>query len=282
MGKIGGGCRGRDPTRANAVRGVVDPRIAFLSRSYPLTSLSPPVQPSVPVPIFRRRPAPAFPPIALSGPRCPCAECATPPSILFPATPLTPVSSPHLTSSPKSRPAPTPRRKQVQWAEPLPTKRQSSPRFRPSSPPVALPRVDMNVLLAKLKAIQPRLPAPRAPIPVSTPSPTPVPLMSLRIPRPPSLPLLPSPVLFMSLRIPCTLPLLPSASASPQFSASLVCPMASSFLASQSSVPTPFFSINIPFFPDLVETHPSSPLVPFARARVCEICGRAGHGTLGR
>lgn len=164
----------------------------------------------------------------------------------------------------------------MRWAEPLPTKRQSSSRSRLSSSLVASPRVDMNVLLARLKA---SLDSRHLELLSSSlHHPTPVPFMFLRIPRPPSLPSLPSPVPLMSLRISCLFYPQPRLLLNLPLS---WLPMASSSPASQFSAFTHFLSINIPFSPDLVETFSSSPLAPSARARVCKVCSRVDHGTLG-
>lgn len=86
MGRTEGACRGRDPVRANAVRGV------GLPYRVPLRKLPPdPLVASSPlpasVPIFRRRPAPAFPLIIFSEPRAlnalPCPPSLPLPRLLF-------------------------------------------------------------------------------------------------------------------------------------------------------------------------------------------------------
>lgn len=176
----------------------------------------------------------------------PSASASPSPSL---ATLLTPISSSRPPSFSNSRPAPMSRRKQVRWADPLPSKGRSTPRS-PSPSPLAsdLFRLSqISLLLARLKALEARVPLVPTSVPVPTPFPAPVPLMSLHISQPP--------LFLMSLKIPYPPFLLPSSSSSSPPSAPSVCPLA--YLS------------------------PSSPMTSSARAKVCEICNRPGHGTSG-
>lgn len=105
MGKTGEECHDQDLTRASAMRRAAVPR--FFGGNYP------PISPSPSVLLYYRAPVPASSSAALSGPQCPCAECAVPPSIPSPSSPpVLPVSSlvPVHLSCPTSSPSSSSRR----------------------------------------------------------------------------------------------------------------------------------------------------------------------------
>lgn len=159
---------GRDPVRTNAVRGVADPRSLGRAASGPFHRFLPPFCPSSRIP-----PTPRSRVSSNSAIRAtvPVRRVRRPPLLPFPHPVPLPPPAPSDTSSEAG-------------AMGGPSKGQSSS----PSPPVALRRVDLNILLARLKAMQPRPSLPRSPIPVPTPR--------SRLPHVPSYPSPPIPTPF--------------------------------------------------------------------------------------